>query len=348
MSTITVNASRSYQVVIGEGILHQVGKLVKAIKPLCKAAIVTDDKVANLYLEPVRASLEEQGYAVSVYVFPNGETSKSVTTYIDIVEFLSRSGLHREDLVVALGGGVVGDMAGFAAGTYMRGIDCVQIPTTLLAAVDSSVGGKTGVNLESGKNLLGVFHQPIGVLFDKNTLSTLDQTEMLAGLGECVKYAVLEGGELWDIMNDGITNENIARLVTLSVASKKRIVEADEREGGIRKLLNLGHTFGHAIETLSAYRVPHGIAVVKGIALMAKACVKRDILCASDYRLIIHLVEQYGFDYSCPYTAEELAKAVVSDKKADKEDIDMVVIRKIGDCARKKVPINKIEEFLTC
>ncbi|HOK81657.1 MAG: 3-dehydroquinate synthase [Clostridiales bacterium] len=349
MIRIPINASRSYQVLIERGLLSKAGENIRQVKPACKAAIITDDKVANLYLATVRQSLEKEGFSVCVYIFPNGERSKTAATYLDIIEFLSKNNLKRGDLLVALGGGVTGDIAGFAAGTYLRGIDYVQIPTTLLAAVDSSVGGKTGINLSSGKNLLGMFNQPIAVLFDPDTLATLPEEERLAGLGECVKYAVLEDGELWDIMSLTPDKASIARLVELCVSCKKRIVEEDEREtGGARKLLNLGHTFGHAIEKLSGYTVPHGIAVAKGLAIIADACAARGILDTSERDRIIALLKKYGFDLSVRYTAEEMAKAAVWDKKADKTDVDLVIINGIGRCSLLKVPVNKLAEFIKC
>lgn len=347
MKKITVNASRSYDVIISEGLLDNICSLIKEVKPVCKAAIIADDKVANLYLGAVSRSLEAEGYGVCAFVFGGGEQGKTPATYIQMAEFLAKNGLHRSDLVVALGGGVTGDMAGFAAGTYMRGIDFVQVPTTLLAAVDSSVGGKTGVNLTYGKNLLGIFNQPLRVLFDPNTLATLPPAEISAGLGECVKYAVLEGGELWEIMSDGVNKDNIARLVELCIASKKRFVEQDEREtGGARKLLNLGHTFGHAIEKLSGYTVPHGIAVVQGLQIIVVSCVRNGILEPSEGAKISALIMQYGFDIGCPYTPEQLAESAAMDKKASDGFIDMVIINKIGDCAIRKTAADAVVEFL--
>lgn len=349
MISITVRASRSYDVIIGRDILANIGVYLKTLKPACKAAIITDDKVGDLYLEAVSQSLQKEGYTVCSYQFANGEGSKTASTYLDIVQFLSQKGLHREDLVVALGGGVVGDIAGFAAGTYLRGIDFVQVPTTLLAAVDSSVGGKTGINLPIGKNLLGIFNQPIGVLYDINTVKTLSNADILGGLGECIKYAVLEGGELWDIMYGGITPNNIDRLIALCVACKKRIVESDEKETlGVRKLLNLGHTFGHAIEKLSNYEVTHGIAVVKGIAIIAAACHRGGILGSKDYALIQELIAKYGYNTACPFTPKDLVEVAKSDKKAQSKTLDLVVIKGIGKCALQNIDIDKLSEFIVC
>lgn len=347
MKTILIRASRAYDVMIGKGLIEHAGELISEIRTPCKAAIFTDDKVGALYLDKLTVSLEASGFQTSIYIFPRGEESKNPTTFFDIVDFLAKNNFHRSDLCVALGGGVVGDVTGFAAGVYMRGIDCVQIPTTLLAAIDSSVGGKTGVNLEEGKNLMGVFHQPLRVIFDTDTLRTLDEENRLSGLGECMKYAVLDGGRLWELMEDGVNEDNIEEIIGLCVAYKKRIVEKDEREtSGIRKFLNLGHTLGHAIEKLSGYRIPHGIAVVKGLALMTKACVKNRLMSEHDGDKILHLLLSSGFDLSCPYTAEDLANEVKMDKKSYGDGVEFVMIHRIGRCALLKVPADKIAEFI--
>jgi len=352
MKTILIRASRAYDVMIGKGLIVSAGELIGEIKSPCKAAIFTDDKVGGLYLDKLTASMEAAGFQTAVYVFPRGEESKTPTTFFDIVDFLAKNNFHRTDLCVALGGGVVGDVVGFASGVYMRGIDCVQIPTTLLAAIDSSVGGKTGVNLQEGKNLMGVFHQPLRVLFDTDTLYTLDHENTLAGFGECLKYAVLEGGRLWELAEDGANEDgankdNMEELIGLCVASKKRIVEKDERETeGMRKLLNLGHTLGHAIEKLSGYTVAHGIAVAKGLALIAKISVKNGLLSVQDGDKIVRLLNAYGFDLTCPYTPEELASVVMMDKKSDGAGVEFVMIYRIGRCALLRVDADKVAEFI--
>jgi 3-dehydroquinate synthase len=347
MKTILVRASRAYEVIIGKGLLDHAGELIREIKAPCKAAVFTDDKVGALYLERLNAALESAGFETAVFIFPKGEESKNPRTFFDIVDFLAKNNFHRNDLCIALGGGVVGDVTGFAAGVYMRGIDCVQIPTTLLAAIDSSVGGKTGVNLKEGKNLMGVFHQPLRVIFDTDTLQTLDKDNRLSGFGECMKYAVLEGGRLWELAESGASEENLEEIIGLCVECKKRIVEEDEREtGGTRKFLNLGHTLGHAIEKLSDYHIAHGIAVVKGLALIVKACIKNKLLDFREGEKIIRMLTSYGFNLECPYTAEELASVVMMDKKADGESVEFVVVHRIGKCALLKIPANEIVEFI--
>lgn len=279
---ITVSTSTGeYPVITGRGLLDRFASLAGVPREGTKAAVITDDNVAPLYLSRLLASLPE---GTPCYVVPHGEQSKNWELAGKLLDWLASVDFCRDDTVIALGGGVVGDLAGFVAGVYMRGVPYVQVPTTLLAAIDSSVGGKTAVDLKAGKNLAGRIYPPRAVICDLDTLSSLPKSEWKCGLGEAVKYAVLEGGEIFDLMTQGIDDSNLERLVDLCVDCKRRVVEEDENENGTRRLLNLGHTVGHAIETESALGFPHGVCVAMGIRLIARASVGAGLLPKADYK----------------------------------------------------------------
>ena len=272
---ITVKASGEYDVLIGKGLLSSSGELIKQVVPACKVAVITDDMVDRLYSQIVIKSLESAGFTVVKYVFKHGEKSKNLTTYGEIISFLAQNKLTRTDAVVALGGGVVGDMAGFASATYLRGIKYIQIPTTLLAQIDSSVGGKTAVDLAEGKNLVGAFCQPSMVICDVTALYTLLEPVFNDGMGEVVKYAILDKNVYNLIEEDSY---DLEKLVCLCVEYKKNIVEQDEFEKGPRKLLNLGHTLAHGIEKLSDYTITHGKAVALGVVQILKSAKKHGLI----------------------------------------------------------------------
>ncbi|MBR4800480.1 MAG: 3-dehydroquinate synthase [Clostridia bacterium] len=330
----------SYDIVFAKGGLSRVGKRIRPLVKGKNAMIVTDDNVARLYLDTLRRSLEKQGFNVFEKVVASGEQSKTAETYLEIIDALGRAEFLRDDTVVALGGGVVGDMAGFAAATYMRGINLVQVPTSLLAMIDSSIGGKVGVDLIYGKNLLGAFYQPKLVFVDVATLKTLPEREWQNGLGEGLKYAILEGGRLFDIVNGETVNEDLEEFVSLCAAYKAKIVEQDEREAGPRRLLNLGHTLGHAIEKKSGFEIPHGEAVKYGLKLVLQASKRLEGADADDLNRALDMLAKYGAD--CPYGANELLSLARNDKKAEDEGINAVFVKKIGECFVKKTDF---EEF---
>ncbi|MDR3216212.1 MAG: 3-dehydroquinate synthase [Clostridiaceae bacterium] len=345
--TVRVNASTSYDVTIGRGILQYVGKYIADLGNIDKVAIVTDDLVDALYSDTVEKSLRECGLKTVKSVFKNGEKSKTLSTVGKITDDLAKAELTRSDLVLALGGGVVGDMAGFAAGIYMRGIRYAQVPTTLLAIIDSSVGGKTGVNLRTGKNLAGLFNQPELVFADTDTLKTLPEEQMLNGIGEGIKYAVLDGGELFDIMEAGLDDGNTVRFAELCVSYKRDVVEADERESGIRRLLNLGHTVGHAIEKLSRYTVSHGFAVASGLKVISEACVRRGLLDAGECARITALLDKYGLGADAGYPVSALIREMPHDKKRVGAKISLVIVNAIGKCAYISVETARLKEFFS-
>ena len=266
-----------YEVLVGEGLRARVGDAVRTVTPASRVALVTDDHVSALFGQAVRDSLAEAGFDVVEIAVPAGEQSKSWTVAGEVLEKLAAARIDRTDVLVALGGGVIGDLAGFCAATYLRGIDFVQVPTTLLAQVDSSVGGKTGVDLVAGKNLAGAFKQPKLVLADTATLATLSDTEWRSGLAEVAKVAMLSGPGLLGWMEEHASalvsreTEAVHEAVAAAIGHKADVVVADEHETGLRESLNYGHTLGHAIERVSGYgAVPHGIAVAEGMRFAAR------------------------------------------------------------------------------
>jgi 3-dehydroquinate synthase len=265
---------RGYDIAIGGGLLGEAGARVARLKPKAKALIVTDETVANLYLEPCRRALSAASVTSAPVVMRPGESSKSFSTYERVVDALLQSKIERGDLVVALGGGVVGDVAGFAAATALRGVDLVQIPTTLLAQVDSSVGGKTGIDTRHGKNLVGAFHQPLLVIADTNLLDSLSSREFRSGYAEVAKYGLINDEPFFAWLEKNWKNvfsggPDRVHAVAASCRAKAAIVGRDEREAGERAVLNLGHTFAHALEAAAGYseRLLHGEAVALGIVL---------------------------------------------------------------------------------
>lgn len=345
MRTVKVNASTSYNILIGKGLLDRCGELCREVVAPCKLCIVSDDTVASLYLERTEKSLRAAGYDTVSFVFPNGEASKNTETLINLVEFLAENRLTRTDCMVALGGGVVGDMCGFAAAIYLRGIKFIQIPTTLLSAVDSSVGGKTGVDLKAGKNLAGAFHQPSLVICDYSTLDTLPPETFADGCAEVIKYGVINDKAFFDRLGGGI-KEQIEWVIEQCVTNKRNVVEEDEFESGKRALLNLGHTVGHAIEACSGLTVSHGNAVAIGMVIVTRAAVNMGICPKSDLDSLIAILEKEALPTSCDFTAEELAAIATSDKKRKGDSITLVVPHSIGDTRLMKMPIAKLTDFI--
>lgn len=351
MKSITVNASKSYDIVIGADILDEVGSILAGESILRKgfggqtAAIVTDDNVSALYGKRLTDSLEKSGCHVVRYTFPHGESSKNTDTFVSLLNFLAKEKLSRTDIVVALGGGVTGDLAGFAASCYMRGIDFVQVPTTLLAMVDSSVGGKTAVNLAAGKNLVGTFYQPKAVLCDVSALSTLPEEVYKDGCAEIIKYGMISDRALFESLETPV-NEQLETVISRCVEIKRDIVAEDEFENGIRKLLNFGHTVGHAIELLSEYRTSHGLAVAAGMAVVTRAAVRMGLCEAYCSRELNQMLRRYGLPENTPYKADELTHACLSDKKRSGESITMIFPVEIGRCVLKKIPVREIESVI--
>lgn len=338
MQRIPVTASTSYDVLIGAGLIDRSGELTrKVIKP-CRCLIVADDTVDELYGDRVQISFSYAGFDARRFAFPAGEASKNLDTLGDILSAMGEAGLSRGDIVAALGGGVTGDMAGFAAAIYTRGIRFVQIPTTLLAAVDSSVGGKTAVDMPFGKNMVGAFHQPSLVVTDTDVLRDLPAEQLSNGAAEAVKCGVLSDPALFELLEGGDWRDRIDAVVARCVTYKRDVVARDEFDTGERALLNLGHTFGHAIEVCSGLRVLHGQAVGVG-TLMAAAFA--DCPQAMLQRLA-NCLKANGLPTRCPYDARALARAALSDKKRSGDAITLVLPRAIGRCELIKLPVDQL------
>ena len=346
MTRIPVRASRPYEVLIAPGLLERTGELLRPLTGAEKVALVCGDRVYPLYAARVVSALERAGFCVSVKLIPHGEENKTLAVYGEILDFMCQNELGREDLVIALGGGVTGDLAGFAAATYQRGCGFVQIPTTLLAAVDASVGGKCAVDLPGGKNQAGCFYQPLAVLCDTESFSTLPPEELRCGLAEVVKYGVLFDRALFDSLRAGDILPRAEELVASCVEHKRRIVERDETERGERQLLNLGHSFGHAVERCSGYSLPHGEAVSIGLAMIARAAAKRGLCSGESAREIVTLLHALSLPTESPFSAAALFEALRHDKKRAGETLTLVVPREIGRCELMNVPFEESGDWL--
>ncbi len=346
MRKVIVSASTEYAILIGRGLLAQAGaEIKKRIQP-CKAAVITDSVVETLYAEQVETSLKEAGFSICRFAFPAGEASKNISTLSDILEFLAEEEVTRQDIIVALGGGVTGDMAGFAAAVYQRGIRFVQIPTTFLAAVDSSVGGKTAIDLKAGKNMAGAFYQPQLVLCDVDTLDTLPEDIFADGIAETLKYGVIGDEALFEKIASGDFKKDLEEIIETCVKMKRDIVMEDEFDTGLRQLLNLGHTLGHAIEKRSGFTLSHGHAVAIGLHLIAKAAEEKGIAAAGLAEKIKAALEKNHLPVQTEYTAQEITEGVLKDKKRRGGEISFVFPESIGHCEIVKVPVNDVEALV--
>lgn len=342
IQTISVNTAPAYGVTIGPGLLADCGRRLREVLSPCHVAVITDSTVAPLYLNTVTASLEAADFAVCSFVFPAGEAHKNFSTLSDILEFLAQEHLTRSDCVAALGGGVVGDMAGFAAACYLRGIRYVQLPTTLLSAVDSSVGGKTAIDLNAGKNLAGAFLQPAAVLCDTGCLNSLPRWVFADGAAEAIKTGVLSDEGLFSLFEDGTLTAAPAEVIARCVRYKAGVVERDEKEQGERRLLNLGHTVGHAIEKCSQFAIPHGHAVAAGLAIIARSAERLGWTEAPLAERIAACLAKNGLPTDTAYPPEALAQAALADKKRAGGDITLVIPQRIGKCALRKMPVTEL------
>lgn len=338
MHSIRVNASACYDILLGPGLLLRAGEHLRAVHAPCRAAIVTDENVYALYGEALGASLQRAGFSPFFVRFPGGEEHKNLETLGSVLGAFAENGLTRGDLAVALGGGVTGDLAGFAAAVYERGMPFTQVPTTLLCAVDASVGGKTAVDLPQGKNLAGAFHQPALVLCDTEILERLPEDILRQGMAEVVKYAVLRGAGLPEMILSGAWRHRMEEMTAACVKIKREYVQADERDEGERQYLNLGHTFGHPIEVLSNYRVSHGEAVAMGLMMAARAA-------DMETEPLERLLSACGLKWECPYPAAELARVALSDKKRRGDTVTLVLPHGIGDCELRKVPAGELLRY---
>jgi 3-dehydroquinate synthase len=351
MEKITVDlGSRSYPVWIGSGILEEIGRYLSG-EEVC---VVTDPTVEARFGGAVLGSIERAGKKGRLIVVPEGERSKDFSRLMEVYDALVSFGADRSTELVALGGGVIGDLGGFSAATFMRGIPLVQVPTTLLSQVDSSVGGKTAVNHPRGKNLIGVFYQPRLVFIDIDTLSSLPQGEFLSGLAEVIKYGIVLGEDLFYLLEqkrDLILKRDrpsLTAIVSRSVEIKADVVAKDEREAGLRSVLNFGHTLGHAIENLVGYgAIRHGEAVAKGMAMSTLISERMGLISEGDKKRIMGLLAAYGYDLVLPaFSRQEYAAAIAADKKAVGDEINFVLTGGIGRFILKKISVLDILDFI--
>ena len=337
MTKIHVSASHDYDVIISRGCLGEAGEHARAVLGARRAAIVSDSNVLPLYGAALRESLEKAGLPVSGIAVPAGEESKCLERYGEILEFFCREGLTRADVVVALGGGMVGDLAGFCAATYQRGVALVQVPTTLLAMVDSSVGGK---------NQAGCFYQPRLVLCDPDTLRSLPEREYRAGCAEVIKYGVLGSAELFSALEDSGVRAREEDIIAACVDMKREIVALDEFDTGERKKLNLGHTIGHAVESAEGFRLLHGECVAVGLAVICRAAAKFGYMPQCDADRVVRLLEKTGLPAETALERKTLLPFARADKKRSGESLDLVVPERIGACRIVRIPAQELDLWM--
>lgn len=346
MKCIRVEASRAYEIQIERGLMPRLGEQTAEIVGVCTAAVISDDTVFSLYGAQTERSLRSAGFRVVHFVFPHGEVSKTLETYTRALNVLCQAQLTRNDVVVALGGGVVGDLAGFAAATYQRGIRFVQVPTTLLAMVDSSVGGKTALNLGAGKNQVGCFYQPSLVLCDPEVLATLPDEQYRCGSAEVIKYGVLGNAAFFEELAKTPIRGQLDHVIEVCVAMKRDYVTADELDLGRRRMLNLGHSFAHAIEACSDFGVLHGQAVAIGMAVITRAAAKKGICTESTLQRLLSLLKEYDLPTETDLPLDALFHAALADKKLSGKTMHLIVPEEIGRCRIERIPAEEIRDWM--
>ena len=351
MNKVNINinndAKINYDILVEKGLINDTGKLVKEVLRGKRALIVTDDIVDKFYTETVKKSLEKENIITSVCVLQNGETNKNIESIYNIYSSLAKNELSRKDIIIALGGGVIGDMAGYAAATWMRGIDFVQIPTTLLACVDSSVGGKTGINIKEGKNLVGAFHSPRLVIMDSDVLNTLPKREFNAGMAEVIKHAFLFDKKLLEYLENNNNNFDMDFILKRNCELKGHIVEIDYKEKKERMFLNFGHTIGHSVENAAGYGVLlHGEAVAIGVIFAIEYGIKKGI---TKDKSLLERAKNIFAKFSLPTEIPSninLKDAIKLDKKRSNDEINFVFLEDIEKPLINKVSINDIVNLL--
>ncbi|MCP4626020.1 MAG: 3-dehydroquinate synthase [bacterium] len=346
MEKATVDlGKRSYDILIENGILDQAGTLIKSLPLRQHTTIITNDTIAPLYLEQLKTSLTSASITFNEIILPDGEEHKELKTIEAIHHKLLTHDLDRNSPLIALGGGVIGDMTGFAAATYLRGVPFIQIPTTLLSQVDSSVGGKTGVNLPGGKNMVGAFYQPALVIIDPLVLKTLERRELKAGMAEVIKYGIIWDASFFNFLKENLTQayaldaKTIARLIKTCCTIKAEITSRDETEKGIRSYLNFGHTIGHAIETLTEYKTYiHGEAVAIGMVAAAKLSAGWGHCDDTEVSEVVEILQQAELPTKLPsFSAEEYSGIIQKDKKKTGSSVRMVLMNRIGKVLLKDI-----------
>ena len=354
MRTVRVNAaSKSYDVIIGKDAIELLGAEAKKLAPgAVKVLVVSESNVAPLYLDKVKDELEGAGFEVADYVFGAGEQNKNINEIAGMWNKMAEAGFTRTDFVVGLGGGVTTDMAGFAASTFLRGIKVIQVPTSLLAMVDASVGGKTGIDIPMGKNQVGAFWQPSLVLEDISFLKTLPDEVFTEGMGEVTKHAFIMDPELFDKLmeadGDIRSDEDLLEeIVCMNVADKASVVGEDETDNGRRQTLNFGHTVGHVIERDSGFTKPHGICVAKGMGIVIDACVRAGTLASDDAEKMKALLKLYKLPVTDDITPEAIVEGAMNDKKKRGDTLSVILVNKIGKAEIKKMTAEEFLKFLS-
>ncbi|PIE72241.1 MAG: 3-dehydroquinate synthase [Deltaproteobacteria bacterium] len=339
VSELTVGlGNRTYPIFLKTSCLEEVGRYLRQERLGNKYAVITDSNVADLYGDRLLQHLKECGLSAENFVFAAGEKSKNLTVLSRLASALANAGFDRKDAIIALGGGVPGDMAGFLASMYMRGIAFVQVPTTLLAQVDSSVGGKTGVDIPEGKNLLGAFYQPQAVFIDPLVLETLPRQELLGGLAEVIKYAIIRDKDFFQFLANNsariLAQEKELLLQTIATCCqiKAEVVVEDEREGGMRRILNYGHTIGHAVEAASGFSIIHGLAVAIGMAAAARIALHKGLLSSAEMAAILQILRLYDLPDSVPedLDRQKIKQYLLRDKKVVSGKVHYILPTSIG------------------
>ncbi|WP_086313100.1 3-dehydroquinate synthase [Enterococcus sp. 7F3_DIV0205] len=350
---LTVNLpNHSYDLTIEKGLLKDIGPWTKKLWSPQKIVIITDTNVQPLYGDQVYKSLKDAGFEPSTFVIEAGEQSKSLSVAADIYDFLADEGLTRSDGIIALGGGVVGDLAGFVASTYMRGLHFLQVPTTLLAQVDSSIGGKTAVNTKKAKNLVGTFAQPDGVLIDPDTLSTLEIRRIQEGIAEIIKSAAIADEDLWHKLDLLVDEHDLivhaTEIISACCKIKRKVVEEDELDNGVRLLLNFGHTIGHALENTAGYgNLTHGEGVAIGMSQITRVAESKNLTPVGTTEQLNKMIQKFNLPTtSDQWDHEQLYTALTHDKKTRGGKINIILLESIGKAKIVRIPIEEMKSYL--
>lgn len=346
MKTITIPATNPYDVIIDKDVLAQSGKLIQEIHSPCKAAVITDANIQHLYATLVLDSLAEQGFEPLLLTIEPTETSKNMQTVLNALKCMAQNHFNKADLIVALGGGVVSDIAGLTASLYMRGIAYVNIPTSFVSAIDASIGGKTGVNMQEGKNLIATIWQPVRVICDLSAFDTLPRECILEGRSEAIKYAIVADASLLDILTQPNYTDHIEEIIERCIQIKQTLLSIDEQGQKERLLLGFGHTFAHSIEVNTRYTIPHGLAVSIGMALAAKISLIKGIASPDVYTTILTALQQADLPVQCPFTSAQLFEPIKNDTKRFGNTITLVLAKAIGNCTLVDVNINEVYALL--
>ena len=348
MKTINIKKSKIF---IRDGLIDDCGKYVSKFMLPCKILIISDVNVSKLYIKRVKISFMRFNFRVSTFIIKPGESFKSLKTINEIYDFLSANFVSRSDIIVGLGGGVITDISGFVAATYNRGVNLINIPTTLLAQVDAAIGGKNGINLKDGKNLVGTFYQPNMIFIDPTTLNTLNKDEWKSGIAEIIKYGCIKDKELFEMLEnqdiyDIISNEIINKVIYKSVKDKKFFIEKDEFDLSIRKMLNFGHTIGHALEKLCNYEtLSHGEAISIGMNIITKISEKMSLTERGTAKRICLLCKKYYLPTDYDISFDKILEVILRDKKIFNDEINFILLERIGDSFIYKIPCKDIINF---